>query len=135
MGIQVSWDNQEEGVIAYTSSGHWTWDDFYGAIGEVCLLAKAVDTRVIVVMDLRSSVPPNGNALLHFQNAMKRIPANINDFVYIGAVGFKRILISMASKVMFGRSDIHFLFADSVEDAHLMILQERAKLRQHMPEI
>lgn len=117
MSIQVNWDNDEKTIIAYTSSGRYIWEEFYAAIDEVHKLAEAVDYPLVVIMNLRESIPPSG-ALTHFRNAIKRSPSNISHYIIIGTDSFRQMLISMAFHVMFARSSSDFVFTDSIANAH-----------------
>ena len=125
VSIDIQWGNPEKTFIAYTSKGQWTWEEFYAAVGKLSEMAKSIDDRIAVIMDLRESVPAHGNALVHFRNAMRTVPENVTSLIFVGAVGFKGMLISMASKVIFPRPTMKFHFVGSLDEARKLAAQLR----------
>lgn len=69
MGIQVSWDNQEQSVIRLVYDGFWGWEDFHQSFRDANQLMETSQTPCVLIIDMRASNYLPTGASTHFKVA------------------------------------------------------------------
>ncbi len=135
MAIDVSWDEQHEGVIHVVYPPRWTWNELYTAEKHGVEMINAMGCpHVVSIHDFTKSdsLPPL--AVTHIQNLVKALHPNTRLTVFVGMNRFVRLMWDTASrllpvKALKGR----FTFADSIEQAREMAITLLAELNTANP--
>jgi len=102
MGVRVGWDSVDQDVLVYTVEGHWTWEEFYAALGRARKLAEESDAPAIdCIIDMRVGSMFPHNALPH----LRKLPAGKNPklkfraIVIVGENLFVKVLADLMRRL------------------------------------
>ncbi len=78
MSVSVQWDNDEQSVLHYVVTGHWTWDEFYDALAVARQMIDASpQQRIHAIIDISEGSLFPKNALLHLRRLAADTPTKI----------------------------------------------------------
>jgi hypothetical protein len=125
MAIEVIWDDADQTALYLHASGAWDWQDFYSKTDELFTLVKTAARDIDVVIDLSTSNTLPGNALSHFQTVMRRTPANVRSYIFVGVSGFHEAVLSVLRHIVSERVADRFIFTEDLAAAHQILVNIR----------
>lgn len=121
MPVKITWYDSRQTIILYRIYGHWSVQDFFGAVDDFLTAHPAAPTNTFFfIVDLRNSHSiPNG--ILAAREQLHRLFVQPGELtVLVGAAGFARVLVAMIQRMgLLG--DI--AFTESVQAAETLIRQ------------
>jgi hypothetical protein len=121
MPVHITWYDSRQTILLYRMYGHWSVQDFFGAMDAFLTENPAAPTNTFFfIVDLRDSHGiPNG--ILAAREQLFRLFVQPGELtVLVGAGRFARVLVVMIQQIgLLG--DI--AFADSVQAAEMLIRQ------------
>ena len=78
MPISPQWTDERKAALVITYQGHWTWDEFQGAVDATNALMNSVDYPVVLIHNtLGGSALPPGNILAQGRSAIAGFPITL----------------------------------------------------------
>jgi hypothetical protein len=121
------WDNPEQTILRYDIEGQWSWDELNRASDEIYAhMDGAAENYIGAIIYFIGKVHVPSNALVRVQNNNNRNHEKAGLTVMVGANFLIRGLFStFASAYRLSGRDIHFEYANTLEDARQLIAQHR----------
>ena len=127
MGVTISWDHKEAGVMLYTVEGRWTWEDLFAAIDQAREMADSIpNAQVHSIIDIRAGSMFPHNALVHFRrmsNGGANPKLKAGTAVLVGDNFFVKALVDIMSRWNY-RSMQHFAMTTTLDDARVFLAQQ-----------
>lgn len=123
MGIRIQWDNPEKTIIRWEFEGRWTSEQFQEALKFATTLAQEVNHTVYGLGIMHGRV--SANVLMIGQRVFNRWPANMGQFVFVGASGLLESTFSILRKV--DKDAPQVIFVNSHAEAYEIITQLHLK--------
>lgn len=127
MGITANWTDNSQTIIRYDFEGHWDWDMFYPVYEQVITMAKSVDHRVDVVLDLRENNTFPKNVIMHIKNIADKRPKNMGKSILVTENRFALSLFRVARHLNH-RIDKYFRIVPTFEEAYAIIERDRQQV-------
>lgn len=127
MGVAVTWDNKDMGVLLYTVEGRWTWDDLFVAIEQARVMADSVaQEQVHSIIDIRAGSLFPKDALLHFRkmsNSDGHAKMKSGTAVLVGENFFVKSLVDIMSRWNY-RAMQHFTMTATLDEAREFLVAQ-----------
>ncbi|MEO8609145.1 MAG: hypothetical protein ABI690_14745 [Chloroflexota bacterium] len=130
MPINVAWDTEDQTIICYHFSEHWTWEEFFEARNQVLEQIDTVAHKVGVIMDTPPNIILPPNVLTHSLTSLRHMHPNTAIVVFIAGKSFLNMMVSMMAK-MSRLSTNNIIVAANLDEARAIItkrLQEVSKV-------
>ncbi|MEZ4670543.1 MAG: hypothetical protein R3E39_21765 [Anaerolineae bacterium] len=128
IGIRCAWDDPENTVIRLYIGDLWDWEDLSEATKKAAMMVASVEHQVDFIIVMRSSGSvPEGNAMLHMRDAIKKMPRNGGIMVMIGGNTIINATLKMLARnyqCMTGR----IFQRDHLADAYRIIARNRPEI-------
>jgi hypothetical protein len=126
MPVRVYWLNESKTLIQYDFVGDWTWEEFYPVLEEALVMEISVGHRVDVICDFLSAGALPQNALANIKTITDKAPPNIGLSVFVTTNRFFNLMYDTAVR-FYPKTKRFFVVASSMEEAHAIIDEDRAK--------
>jgi hypothetical protein len=127
LGISVEWGDEARTIVFWGFNGVWTWADFSVAQEKATRMVEMVDHTVAVIADMKHSPVLPANALSLYRSVVHRSAENTGLIVLVGASRLVKTMVQVFLRIN-PRNDLpgtNFAFADTVDEAHALIAQNR----------
>lgn len=127
MPINVSWQNEAQGIAYSEFIGHWNMKQFRFAWKRGHeLLAEQAGGRVDFILDLRQSILIPPDFVRQFRQMPFDLEQNLGLVIFVGADEHMQILITTIVQSL--SYNLQVGFAENMDDALALITSSREKL-------
>ncbi|NWF69552.1 MAG: hypothetical protein HXY40_10740 [Chloroflexi bacterium] len=128
MAVTIRWDNPQKTIMIYELIGKWTWEEFYAAFESARAMIEALPHIVDFICCVEAApgplyLPPN--TLLHIRGVYANSLPNAGITVVVGGDDLARSIFNILTRIS-PQIAQRFKLAASIEQAHLLLQQQRA---------